>query len=117
MAYGHTVPRAYHYRSPAARSRLAAFAALSLFVIAPAAPCAAQTAEPSPIKGTVKATVTDGDFGYARIVIKLDAFDDVQARVSNSVLIVTFAKPVDLVVDRLPQQISDYVGAVGVGPQ
>src|SRR5580698_9753420 len=116
MAYGHTVPRAYHYRSPAARSRLAAFAALSLFVIASAAPCAAQTAEQSPIKGTVKATVTDGDFGYARIVIKLDAFNDVQARVSNSVLIVTFDKPVDLVVDRLPQQISDYVGAARRDP-
>ncbi len=89
---------------------------LALFVFASAVPCAAQTAEQPPIKGKVEAKVTEGDFGYARIVIKLDAYDDVTARISNNVLIVTFAKPVDLVVDRLPEQISDYVGAARRDP-
>ena len=116
MAYGRTVPQTRIYALRAVRKRLAACVGLSLFAVALAAPCLAQTAEQPPIKGTVEGKVTDGDFGYARIVVKLDAYDDVTARISNNVLIVNFDKPVALVVDRLPQQISDYVGAARRDP-
>ncbi len=116
MAHGRTVPQAWSFVSCAVRRRVALFGGLALVALASAAPCAAQTAEQPPIKGTVEAKVTDGDFGFARIVIKLSEYDDVTARISNNVLIVTFAKPVDLVVDRLPQLLSDYVGAARRDP-
>src|SRR5581483_1672906 len=115
MACDLTVPQRRLVASPIKRLRLAALAGCALFVLA-SAPCASQTAEAPLIKGTVEAKATDGDFAYARIVIKLDAYDDVQAHVSNNVLIVNFTKPVVLTVDRLPEQLSDYIGAARRDP-
>ena len=116
MACGRTVPQIHFLASAFERKRVAAFAVCALFLLASAAPCAAQTAAPSPIRGTVETKVTEGDYAYARIIIKLDAYDDVQAHISNNVLIVTFTKPVALTVDRLAEKISDYVGAARRDP-
>ncbi len=115
MACDLTVPRRRLVASSVKRRRLAALAGCALLVLA-SAPCASQTAEAPLIKGTVEAKTTDGDFAYARIVIKLDAYDDVQAHISNNVLIVNFTKPVVLTVDRLPEQLADYIGAARRDP-
>jgi len=113
MAYGRTVPRVCLRICFAVRRSAAALASVILLAIAYAAPCAAQT---DPIKATIEAKVSDGDFAYARLIFTLSAFDDVHARIANNVLIVSFQNPVAVVVDRIPSQIPDYVGAARTDP-
>src|SRR5580658_5492638 len=108
MACGRTVPRICLGVCFAVPRSAAALAGLLLLIGASAAPVAAQT---DPIKATVQAKVTDGEFAYARIVFTLSEDDDVHARIANNVLVISFDKPIDVVVDRIPAQIPEYVGA------
>jgi hypothetical protein len=113
MAYGRTVPQFWIRFGLARRRRVTALAGFMLFVLASAAPCAAQT---DPIKATIEAKVSDGDFAFARIVFTLSEYDDVHARVANNVLIISFKHPIDAVVDRIPVQIPEYIGAARRDP-
>ena len=74
------------------------------------------TAQTVPIKATVEAKVTDGEFAYARLVFTLSEYDDVHARVANGVLIISFQNPIAVVVDRVAAQIPEYVGAARTDP-
>jgi tetratricopeptide (TPR) repeat protein len=90
--------------------RCGAVAGLLLGVAAFAAPAVAQD---DVVKATVNGTVNDG---YARLVFDMSAFDDAAVRFANNVLIITFNKPIDVVVDRIAAQIPDYVGAARRDP-
>jgi tetratricopeptide (TPR) repeat protein len=83
---------------------------LVLGIAALAAPTAA---EDNVVKATVTATVNDG---YARVVFDMSEFDDATSRFANNVLVITFSKPIDVVVDRIAEQIPDYVGAARRDP-
>ena len=113
MAYGGTVPHICIRVCLAVRRGAAAFAGLILLAIVIAVPGAAQTV---PIKATVEAKVTDGEFAYARLVFTLSEYDDVHARVANGVLIISFQNPIAVVVDRVAAQIPEYVGAARTDP-
>ena len=113
MAYGGTVPHICIRVCLAVRRGAAALAGLILLAIVIAVPGAAQTV---PIKATVEAKVTDGEFAYARLVFTLSEYDDVHARVANGVLIISFQNPIAVVVDRIAAQIPEYVGAARTDP-
>ena len=87
-------------------------AALGL-VLGIAALAAPTAAEDNVVKATVTATVNDG---YARVVFDMSEFDDAAARFANNILVITFSKPIDVVVDRIAAQIPDYVGAARRDP-
>src|SRR5580698_4650948 len=74
---------------------------------APAAPA------PTPLKTTVTATVADG---YARLVFTAKEYIDGSARLAGNVLIISFKQPLDITVDRMAEQASDYVGAARRDP-
>jgi hypothetical protein len=116
MAYGRTVPRFYARFAGIARYCAPALGALGLFAASLSTPGLSQTPDSDPIKATVQAQVSDGDFAYARIVFTLSEYDDVQARVANHVLVVSFKRPIDVDVDRITAQIPDYVGAARRDP-
>jgi len=86
-------------------------AAAALFGIA--AGVAPAPAADDPVKVTISAAVNDG---YARLVFDMGEFDDASARAANNVLVITFAKPIDVNVERVPTQIPDYVGAARRDP-
>src|SRR5580692_4169719 len=109
MACGRTVGKTGHrFSSYLRRSGLAAAA---LFCFATFA--APGSADDGPVKATLTATVNDG---YARLVFDMSEFDDASVRVANNVLVITFTRPIDVSVDRLPLQIPDYVGAARRDP-
>jgi hypothetical protein len=110
MACGRTVREACLRLSLGARRRATAVAVLILAIFAYAAP---SIAEPDPIKATILASVDDG---YARLLITMSEYDDATARVVNNILIISFQNPVDVVVDRLSEQIPDYIGAARRDP-
>ncbi len=114
MAYDRTVAR-FRFVG-VARYCAPALGALGLFAASLSTPALSQTPASDPIKATVQAQVTDGDFAYARIVFTLSEYDDVHARVANHVLVVSFKHPIDVDVDRIPAQIPDYVGAARRDP-
>jgi tetratricopeptide (TPR) repeat protein len=66
-----------------------------------------------PVKGEVKVFTTDG---FARLIFKLD--HEVKADVHETwpIMMVTFAKPVDISVDRISGAASDYISAARVDP-
>jgi tetratricopeptide (TPR) repeat protein len=66
-----------------------------------------------PVKGEVSA-VADG--GYARLVFRFAEEVDAQVRVANNVLIVNFARPVDVSVERISASIAGYVIAARRDP-
>jgi tetratricopeptide (TPR) repeat protein len=71
---------------------------------APAAP---------PLKATLTVTASDG---YARLVFSAAEFIDATTKLSGHVLIITFKQPIDVSVDRVPEQATDYVGAARRDP-
>jgi len=87
-----------------------AVAALSLFIVAYAAPCSAAT---DPIKATIDAKVSDG---YARLVFNMSEDDDATVRVVDNVLIISFKNPIDVSVDHVAMQVPDYIGAARRDP-
>jgi tetratricopeptide (TPR) repeat protein len=111
MARGRNVGKSFPSHSLLYVRRCGAAAAgLVLGIAALAAPTAA---EDDLVKATVTATVNDG---YARVVFDMSEFDDATARFANNVLVITFSKPIDVVVDRIATQIPDYVGAARRDP-
>ena len=86
-------------------------AAAALFCIAGFA--APGSADDGPVKATLAATVNDG---YARLIFDMSEFDDASVRLANNVLIITFARPIDVAVERLASQIPDYVGVARRDP-
>jgi hypothetical protein len=90
------------------RARL--FGLLLTFILACAAPV---LAEAEPFKATVTADVSGG---YARLVFSLSDEIDATAHIAGNVLIVAFDRPIAITVDRLPAQLSDYVGAARRDP-
>jgi tetratricopeptide (TPR) repeat protein len=109
MACGRTVGKTGHrFSSYLRRSGLAAAA---LFCFATFA--APGSADDGPVKATLTATVNDG---YARLVFDMSEFDDASVRVANNVLVITFTRPIDVSVDRLPLQVPDYIGAARRDP-
>ncbi|HXW39836.1 MAG TPA: tetratricopeptide repeat protein [Xanthobacteraceae bacterium] len=83
---------------------------LASFVAASVAPT---TSRADPIKVDLDINVSAG---YARLVFKVDDDIEVGARAAGNVLIVSFAKPVLVSVDRLPMQAPDYFGAARRDP-
>jgi hypothetical protein len=65
------------------------------------------------VKGEVSAAVENG---HARLVIRLAAEVESQARIANNVLTITFQKPVDVAVDHLRAGAADYIVAVRRDP-
>jgi hypothetical protein len=84
---------------------LAAFLAVSV-VAAP--PASAQA-----VKGEVRAVVENG---FARLVFTLTEEVDAQVRVANGIIAITFARPVEVAVDRLSANAGGYVSAARRDP-
>ena len=101
MACGHTLSNV--------GLRLLAGFVIGLFALA--APSLA--AAPPPIKTNVAVTVNDG---YARLVFTAGEYIDASARVTGSVLIISFREPVDVSVDRVAESAPDYIGAARTDP-
>jgi tetratricopeptide (TPR) repeat protein len=74
-----------------------------------AATAAATTAMPTAVSVSVSG-------GYARIVFSASQYIDATTRVAGNVLIISFKQPVDVTVDRIPQQAYEYVGAARRDP-
>src|SRR5580658_6373339 len=110
MARGRSVRKSSCQRTLYVRRCGAAVAGLLLAGLAFSAPTAA---EDNVVKATVTGTVNDG---YARLVFDMSEFDDAAFRFANNVLVITFNKPIDVVVDRIAAQIPDYVGAARRDP-
>jgi tetratricopeptide (TPR) repeat protein len=68
-----------------------------------ARPAAAQA-----VKGEVSATV---DNGFARLVFHFTEEVESQVRFANNILTISFARPVDIVVDRINASVAGYVSA------
>jgi tetratricopeptide (TPR) repeat protein len=95
----------------------AAFAFLTLVFAAPLAaqpvPAVPAQPAPAPLKTAVTAKVADG---YARLVFTASQYLDASARVAGNVLIISFRQPVDLTVDRIAEQASDFIGTARRDP-
>ena len=68
-----------------------------------AAVFAARAAIAAPVTAGVAATVSGG---YARLVFSLSEYDKTSVRKEGNVLIISFAKPIDVSVERLATQAS-----------
>jgi len=87
-----------------------AAAALLLLTVALAAPGASNA---DPIKTSLDAAVRNG---FARLVFTMSEDDEAAVRVAGNVLIISFAHPISLSVDRLAMQMPDYIGAARRDP-
>ena len=87
---------------------IAVLAALALVAIALPRPATAQA-----VKGELSAVVENG---YARLVFHLGEEVESQVRVANGILTVSFARPVEVSVDRLNGTLRDYVSAARRDP-
>jgi tetratricopeptide (TPR) repeat protein len=67
----------------------------------------------APLPTTVSTTVSGG---YARLVFSAGEYIDATTRVAGNVLIITFKRPVNVTVDRIPVQAADYIGAARRDP-
>lgn len=70
-------------------------------------------ASAQPIRGEANLSVRNG---YARLVIRFPEAVDAQVRASAGILIVQFARPVDVAVDRINTGLTDWVGAARRDP-
>ena len=70
-------------------------------------------AQNDPVRASIN---VDTSGGYARLVFTFSDDVDASVRTAGSVLIVSFAKPVAVAVERLAVQAPDYVGAVRRDP-
>ncbi len=67
--------------------------------------------------GLIKGDITvDLSGGYARLIFAMGDDVDASVHTSGSVLIVSFAQPVQVSVDRLPTQAPDFIGAARRDP-
>src|ERR1700760_1861243 len=70
-------------------------------------------ASSAPLPATVSTTVSGG---YARLVFSAGEYIDATTRGAGNVLILTFKRPVNVTVDRIPVQAADYIGAARRDP-
>jgi tetratricopeptide (TPR) repeat protein len=105
--------RASHVRSP--RKHAANRARLSLFIAFAAGLLLAvpRPALADAIKADVTASVSGG---YARLVFTMSDYDPGSVRKEDNVLVIKFADPLDVSVDRLATQAPDYIGAARRDP-
>ena len=94
------------------RGRNVAFRCLFLLVLVWAAGLS-HAARAQAIKGEVSVTLENG---YARLVFLLAEEVDAQTRIANNIVTVTFAKPVDVPVDRLSVNGQGYISAARRDP-
>jgi hypothetical protein len=66
-----------------------------------------------PIKADLSAGVSGG---YARLVFTMSDYDPGSVRKEDNVLVIRFAEPIDVSVDRLATQAPDYIGAARLDP-
>ena len=69
--------------------------------------------EAKPLKATLTVTTKDG---YARLLFSAGQYIEASTKVDAHVLIISFKRPIDVAVDRLPELASDYVGAARRDP-
>src|ERR1700761_1332636 len=81
---------------------------LAVLAVALAAPSLA-----APEKTTLTVT-TQG--GFARLVFTADQYIDASTRAAGHVLIISFKEPLDVAVNRVPEQAPDYIGAARRDP-
>lgn len=74
-----------------------------------ASPCRAE----DPVKG--EATFSSAG-GYARLTLKLAEDVESEVTTAGSVIVIRFKRPVDILVDKLPDLVPDYVGAARRDP-
>ena len=67
----------------------------------------------APRKATLTVTTQDG---YARLVFTADQYIDASTREAGQVLIISFKEPLDVAVNRVAEQASDYIGAARRDP-
>jgi tetratricopeptide (TPR) repeat protein len=89
------------------------FAAFGLVVIAAALAAPARSQDNEPLKATIK---VDTSAGYARIVFSFSDDLDASVRTTGNVMVVSFAKPVILSVERIAMQAPGFVGAARRDP-
>jgi tetratricopeptide (TPR) repeat protein len=65
------------------------------------------------VKGRVKAFT---DRGYARLVFQFDEVVESAARISGSIMVIDFKKPVDLSVEHLNEEARDFISAARLDP-
>ncbi len=113
MACGRTIRNVGLRLSRCFRRRVGLTCALALVVATLSAPGAPVMAASAPLKATLTVTTSDG---YARLVFSAAEFIDATTKLSGHVLIITFKQPVDVSVDRVPEQGADYIGAARRDP-
>ena len=74
---------------------------------------AAQAQIPERVKGEL-AIATDA--GYLRLIFRLDEEVPAKVRISGAIMVITFAKPVSIAVDRINASAPDYVSASRLDP-
>jgi tetratricopeptide (TPR) repeat protein len=87
--------------------------AVACLIAALTAPSFGAPSAPAPVKTTLSVTTNDG---YARLVFTASEYIDGSARLAGNVLIVSFKQPLDVAVNRVPEQASDYIGAARRDP-
>ncbi len=112
MACGRTIRNVGFCLSRYVRRRVRLARTLALLIATLAVPVAAAPAPP-PLRATLAVTASDG---YARLVFSASEFIDATTKLSGHVLIITFKQPIDVSVDRVPEQAPDYVGAARRDP-
>src|SRR5690348_10697678 len=65
------------------------------------------------VSGEVAVSTKDG---YARIVFTLSEEVDADVHLSNGILIISFKRPVDIPVTRIPETAASYIGAARRDP-
>jgi tetratricopeptide (TPR) repeat protein len=115
MACGRTIGNVGHRLSRYFRRCARSAGAVALLAAVTSAPVVPVTAAPAaaPLKATLTVMVSDG---YARLVFSAAEFIDATTKLSGHVLIITFKQPIDVSIDRVPEQAPDYVGAARRDP-
>jgi hypothetical protein len=78
-----------------------------------AVPNAASADPPAPVKG--EATFAEAN-GFARLVLKLDGDVASDVTTAGSIVIIRFEHPVDISVDRLGEEVPNYVASARIDP-
>ncbi len=106
-----TEPGVLHGPQPRGRVRSCVRALVAAALICLAAVSGARA--DGPVKGDVRVF---NDDGFTRLVFDLDQEIKTNVRLSWPIMVISFAKPVDVSVDRLNARAPDYISAARVDP-
>ncbi len=100
------------------RAGLSAFARVSTFATAALFAAAISLLVPAPVRAdpVVGELNLNASNGYLRLVLRFPRPVDTQVRLSGSILVIGFAEPVDISVDRLNLGATNYIGAARRDP-